>query len=84
MKESRKKQVGGNHYKKMKIQPIEYIVANQLEYRVANIIKYISRYKDKNGLQDLEKAKHYLEMLIEEEKEKIKDAETIDKISLGQ
>ena len=59
-------QVGGDHYRKMKIQPIEFIVANELEFRVANIVKYVCRYKDKNGLQDLEKAQHYLDMLKEE------------------
>ena len=60
-------QVGGSHYKDMKIQPIDFIVGNNLGYIEGNIIKYISRYKAKNGLQDLEKAKHYLEMLIENE-----------------
>jgi hypothetical protein len=60
-------QVGGNHYKKFKIQPIEFIVANDIPYRPANVIKYVCRYKDKNGLEDLKKARHYLDMLIEEE-----------------
>jgi len=57
-------QIGGNHYKSLKIQPIEYIMANNLGYCEANILKYITRYKDKNGLQDLMKAKHYIEILI--------------------
>ena len=60
-------QVGGSHYKDMKIQPIDFIVGNNLGYIEGNIIKYISRYKAKNGIQDLEKAKHYLEILIENE-----------------
>lgn len=60
------KQVGGDHYKDMAIQPIEYITANGMEYRAANVIKYISRYDKKNGLEDLEKVIHYTEMLIEE------------------
>lgn len=61
------KQVGGSHYQ-LPIQPIDYITKNNIPYREANIIKYVTRYKNKNGLQDLEKAKHYLEMLIEEYK----------------
>ncbi len=60
------KQVGGNHYTKMKIQPITFIVENGIPYREANAIKYICRHKDKNGRQDIEKAIHYLEMLLEE------------------
>lgn len=57
-------QVGGGHYKKMKIQPIEYITANNLSYCEANIIKYASRWRDKGGKQDLEKIKHYVDLLI--------------------
>lgn len=59
------KQVGGDHYKDKKIQPIEYIHANNLGFCVGNVIKYVTRYKDKNGIADLEKAKHYIELLIE-------------------
>tara|TARA_R100000951_G_scaffold59306_1_gene49920 strand:+ start:289 stop:495 length:207 start_codon:yes stop_codon:yes gene_type:complete len=58
-------QIGGNHYKKMKIQPIDYIVENEIPYREANIIKYVSRHASKNGIEDLRKARHYLDMLIE-------------------
>lgn len=58
-------QVGGDHYKNMAIQPTEYIHANGIGFIAGNIIKYISRYQSKNGMQDLEKAKHYLEILIE-------------------
>ena len=65
MSDSLKKQVGGDHYKKSKIQPIEYIHANDLGFMEGNVIKYVSRHKNKNGLQDLEKAKHYIELLIE-------------------
>ena len=61
-------QVGGDHYKKLGIQPIEYIAANNLGFCEGNVVKYVSRWKDKNGLQDLEKAKHYIELLIEMEK----------------
>lgn len=59
------KQVGGAHYNSKAIQPWDYIVSNNLGYLEGNVIKYVSRYKEKNGLQDLEKAKHYLEKLIE-------------------
>lgn len=58
-------QVGGDHYKKLKIQPIEYIHANQLPYCEANVVKYISRWRDKGGIKDLEKVKHYVDLLIE-------------------
>nr|DAE86729.1 MAG TPA: nucelotide kinase [Caudoviricetes sp.] len=60
-------QVGGDHYSKMKIQPIDFITANELGYIEGNIIKYVCRYKSKNGVEDLEKAQHYLQMLIEQE-----------------
>ena len=64
------KQVAGNHYKDLPIQPVEYIHANALGYFEGNVIKYISRWRKKNGLADLEKAKHYIELLIELETEK--------------
>ena len=60
-----KEQVGGNHYCNLAIQPVEYITENKLSYLQGNVIKYVTRYKDKNGLQDLQKAKHYIELLIE-------------------
>ena len=60
-----RKQVGGDHYSKLAIQPVEYINKNNLSYLQGNVIKYVTRYKDKNGLQDLQKARHYIEMLIE-------------------
>ena len=65
-----KEQVGGNHYSKLAIQPVEYINANKLSYLQGNVIKYVTRYKDKNGIEDLKKAKHYVEMLIELEEGK--------------
>jgi len=65
-------QVGGGHYKNMKIQPIEYTLANGLGFCEGNVIKYISRYKSKNGIEDLEKAKHYVVLLIEQIKKEKK------------
>jgi len=59
-------QVGGKHYTEMKIQPIEYITQNKLSYSEGNVIKYVSRWRKKGGIEDLRKAKHYIEMLIEE------------------
>jgi len=59
-------QVGGNHYKNMIIQPVEFIVKNNIPYREANVIKYIIRHKFKNGAEDIRKAIHYCEMLLEE------------------
>jgi hypothetical protein len=65
---SYKKQVGGNHYKKYKIQPVEFIIKNNIGFVEGNIIKYILRFKDKGGIADLEKAKHYIELLIDSSK----------------
>jgi hypothetical protein len=57
-------QVGGDHYKQMKIQPVEFIVENNIPYCEANVIKYISRHRNKNGAQDVRKAIHYCEMIL--------------------
>jgi len=65
---SYKKQVGGSHYKKYKIQPIEFIVKNNIGFVEGNVIKYILRFKEKGGVLDLEKAKHYIELLIDSTK----------------
>ena len=61
------RQVGGNHYQQYKIQPIEFFWANQIPMAEASIIKYVLRYKHKNGKEDLQKAIHILEYLIEKE-----------------
>jgi hypothetical protein len=58
-------QVGGSHYKNCKIQPVEYMHANGLGYCEGAIIKYVSRYKQKNGIEDLKKAKHFIDLLIQ-------------------
>jgi hypothetical protein len=60
-------QVGGSHYTDMTIQPIEYILANNIPFPEGNVIKYVSRWRAKGGVKDLEKAKHHLELLIEHE-----------------
>lgn len=59
-------QIGGSHYSNKAIQPIEYILANDLGFCEGNVVKYVTRYKEKNGLEDLQKAKHYIEFLIEQ------------------
>lgn len=58
-------QVGGDHYKTKAIQPVEYIHANGLGFCEGNVVKYVSRWREKNGLKDLEKARHYLDILIQ-------------------
>ena len=59
------KQVGGSHYKKMKIQPSKFVIENELLFPEGNVIKYICRHRYKNGKEDLEKAVHFIEMIIE-------------------
>lgn len=67
-------QVAGDHYKKMKIQPIEYIMANQLGFCEGAIIKYISRWRDKgNGIDDLRKIKQFCDFIIESEIAKLEN-----------
>lgn len=58
-------QVGGDHYRKLKIQPITFIHANNLDFLQGCVVKYISRFRFKNGKEDLLKARHYLDLLIE-------------------
>jgi hypothetical protein len=60
-----KKQVAGEHYKALPIQPVEYVYRNDIGFFEGNVIKYVTRWRDKGGIADLEKAKHYIEMLIE-------------------
>jgi len=66
----RKAQIGGNHYSKLAIQPREYGKANGLDFDQINVVKYVTRFRDKDGLKDLGKAKHYINLLIEEFEEK--------------
>ncbi len=58
-------QIGGSHYKKLKIQPMEYSMANGLDPCQHTVIKYVTRFRDKGGIADLEKAKHCIDLLIE-------------------
>ena len=59
------KQEGGNHYKNLKIQPIEYIIKNNIPFPEGNIIKYVTRHREKGKIEDLRKAKHMLEFIAE-------------------
>ena len=64
------RQVGGDHYAKQRIQPWDAIIAWGLGFLDGNVVKYMARWKTKNGLEDLKKARHYLDKLIEEEEAK--------------
>ena len=67
------KQIGGTHYRRMKIQPSRFVIENKLLFPEGNVIKYVCRHPYKGGKEDLEKAKHFIDMIIErdyrEEKE---------------
>jgi len=67
------KQIGGSHYKDFCIQPYEFISKNNLTFFQGNVVKYVCRYLNKNGVEDLEKIKHYCDLEIK----KIKDAKKI-------
>jgi hypothetical protein len=58
-------QEGGDHYRSLPIQPVEYIHANRLGFCEGNVVKYVSRWRSKNGIEDLKKARHYIDLLIE-------------------
>ena len=60
-----KRQVGGNHYSKYKMQPSKFVTENKLLYPEGCVIKYVVRHQDKGGKQDLEKAKNMIDMIIE-------------------
>jgi hypothetical protein len=63
-------QVGGSHYTKLAIQPMQYSMANGLDALQHTVVKYVTRFRDKNGIEDLEKAKQTLDLLIAYEKGK--------------
>lgn len=58
-------QVGGSHYKDIAIQPVEYIHANGLGFCEGSVVKYVTRWRAKGGIKDLEKARHFIDLLIE-------------------
>lgn len=59
------RQEGGSHYRDCAIQPIDYILGNGLGFAEGNVVKYVTRWKTKGGVEDLRKARHYLDLLIE-------------------
>ena len=58
-------QVGGGHYKSLPVQPVEYCQKNGLNYCEANIVKYVSRHKEKNGAEDIKKVIHYAQLILQ-------------------
>jgi len=78
-----KKQIGGKHYIKYKIQPSKFVVENKLLYPEGCVIKYVIRHQDKGGKQDLEKAKHMIDMIIERDYEEKKKKEKIESWTEG-
>ena len=73
-----KKQIGGKHYIKYKIQPSKFVVENKLLYPEGCVIKYILRHQDKGGKQDLLKAKHFIDMIIERDYEEEKQESWVE------
>lgn len=65
MQDANSRQLGGTHYMDRAMQPWDYIAANNLGFFEGNVVKYVTRWKDKGGVADLEKARHYLDKLIE-------------------
>mgnify|MGYP000967693711 CR=1 FL=1 len=68
-------QEGGSHYRGLKIQPIEYIHANDIPFAEGSVIKYVTRWRDKGGIPDLRKARHFIDLLIELEERKVSEFE---------
>lgn len=65
MSSANETQIAGDHYKTLGIQPWDYVAANGLGYFEGNVVKYVTRWRDKGGVEDLRKARHYLDKLIE-------------------
>lgn len=74
------RQPGGDHYMKKAIQPWDFITDNNMPYLDGNVVRYITRWRDKNGLDDLYKAQHYLEKIIENEKKRV-EAELVKELT---
>ena len=58
-------QIGGDHYRSMAIQPVTYIESNGLDFLAGNVVKYVSRHRNKNGVADVRKAIHYCQLILE-------------------
>ena len=73
------KQIGGSHYRSLKIQPSKFVIENELLFPEGNVIKYICRHRFKNGKEDLLKAIHFIEMIIERDYSKTETKNPLDK-----
>ena len=69
-KKATDKQIGGSHYKDCPIQPVDYIVENNLDFLEGNVVKYITRHKAKGGIEDIKKVIHYAELILEKKYKK--------------
>lgn len=78
-----KNQVGGDHYKNLKIQPVEYITENGIPFIEGSVIKYVTRWRSKGGVKDLEKARHFLDILIEMNKEPTEETKKENVLNLN-
>lgn len=76
-------QVGGSHYKEFKIQPVEFCFLNKIPYLEATAIKYLCRWRKKNGIEDLLKAKHFIDLLIELEENYGEHTEYSEPVQVG-
>ena len=74
-----KKQIGGSHYRSLKIQPSKFVIENELLFPEGSVIKYICRHRFKNGKEDLLKAIHFIEMIIERDYSKTETKNPLDK-----
>ena len=73
------KQIGGSHYRSLKIQPSKFVIENELLFPEGSVIKYICRHRFKNGKEDLIKAIHFIEMIIERDYSKTETKNPLDK-----
>ena len=73
------KQIGGSHYQSLKIQPSKFVIENELLFPEGNVIKYICRHRFKNGKEDLLKAIHFIEMIIERDYSQTETKNPLDK-----
>lgn len=73
------RQIGGSHYKDMNIEPAEYCYKNGLRALESSVVKYISRWREKGGTQDLEKAKHCIDLIMQYEQEMEEEKQSLDK-----
>ena len=76
-------QVAGTHYSDQVIQVWDYVTINNIPYLEGNVIRYISRWRAKGGLQDLLKAKHYVEKLIENEQQRLESPKTVEQVTVS-